>query len=367
MSEFKEMLNTMKETVNSELSIPEIDIVEDSPQEETQETPSVQQNEKGHRKRKVGDRIKTLTAEKRMLESEKQRLQAYVQNQEVALSELRARTEQQTHYSNVYYEHGLETEQQRLRTELKIAKDEGDTEKEVDLQQRMSEVAAQKQTQLLSKTLQQPQPANYQQPYYPEQSFAPPQPAYEEPTNEALEDWLEDNSWADPNSPYFDSTLSQQANEIAFTMNKKLSYNKHAHLIGTPEYYQAITEEMDKSFKIDSGNNAVNYDEYEYNDEYQPPAPQYRQPSSDRSYAVAPVTKRGSSMAERYIPTNNSPQRMSLTPAERDIAVKLAPELTKIHGRHINEQEACVMYYKEKMKLPPEERLQPGMQMWERY
>src|SRR6478735_3244578 len=176
MNEFKEQLQAMKDTVNSELDIPQIDIVEDSPPEEPQEPYNTQKNDKGHRKpqRKIKNRLESVLAEKRMLEAEKQRLQAYVQDQEAAITELRAKTEQQAHYSNVYYEHGLETEQQRLKTEFKLAKEEGDTDKEVELQQRMVEVAAQKQAQLLSKTLQQSQPVyqqpTYQQPYYPEQS-----------------------------------------------------------------------------------------------------------------------------------------------------------------------------------------------------
>ncbi len=362
MSEFQEKLQTMKESVNSSLDEIQIDIIEDSPNGEVEETPRVQQNEKGHRKRKVKDRLGALIAEKRILEIEKQRLQAYAQDQEIAISELRAKAEQNAHNSNIYYEDSLDNQQKRIRSEIKVAKDEGDTDKEIELQQRMAEIAAKKQTQLLSKSLQQQQPINYQQPYYPEPSFAPVPSHYEEPVNEALEDWLDDNGWADPNSSEFDQQLSAEANDIAAELNENLIANRAGNAVGTPEYYNTISRIMKKRIKVIS-------DENDYNDINEQDNSQYRQNyNNDNAYTVAPVTKRGSSMAEKYTPRDNniSPQRMSLLPVERDIAIKLAPQLTIKYGRHISETEACALYWKEKMKLHPDDRLQPGAQLWER-
>jgi len=361
MSEFQEKVQMMKEgminAIEDNPAFISSDLVNDNNEElpidpapEENQRPrlsSNQRNEKGRRtKKNLQDRLDAVIADNRAKEAQQQQLMAYLQDQERRLAEVQAKAEQNAHYSNVYYEQGLENEEQRVLTELEFSKENGDIKKEVAMQQRLAEIAAQKQTQLLSKTLQkqQPQQAIYQEPVvqYPSQNYSP-QVMQEEPVNEPLEDFLEENPWADPRSSEYDSHLSQEINDIAIEFNKHLKLRGGSYIIGTPEYYSSLREEMYKRY----GTNSNSYDDH-HDNEYQ----------DNRAYEVAPVTKRGSSMADRYVSNYQNPngptrERMALTKDEYQIAVKLAPTLSSVYGRPITEKEAVAEYYKRKMESMP--------------
>src|SRR5271154_1463905 len=209
MSEFQEKVQMMKEGMSNAIednpALISSDLVNDhdeelpidSAPEETQipRLSSNQRNEKGRRtKKNLQDRLDAVIADNRAKEAQQQQLMAYLQDQERRLAEAQAKAEQNAHYSNVYYEQGLDNEEQRVLTELEFAKESGDIKKEVAMQQKLAEIAAQKQTQLLSKTLQkqQPQQAIYQEPsaQYPQYQ---PQMIQQEPVNEYFAEWLEEN------------------------------------------------------------------------------------------------------------------------------------------------------------------------------
>jgi hypothetical protein len=344
MSEFQEKVNMMKEGMSNAIednpALISSDLVNDhneelsiDPTPEENQRPrlsSNQRNEKGRRtKKNLQDRLDAVIADNRAKEAQQQQLMAYLQDQERRLAEAQAKAEQNAHYSNVYYEQGLDNEEQRVLTELEFAKENSDIKKEIVMQQRLAEIAAQKQTQLLSKTLQkqQPAPVIYQEPsaQYPLQEYQQ-QVMQQEPVNENLEDFLEENPWADPRSPEYDQHLKLKGG---------------SYIIGTPEYYNSIREEMYRRYDT-NGNSDNNYDDYPDN----------------RAYEVAPVTKRGSSMADRYVsnyqnPNGSTGQRMSLTKDEYQVAVKLAPTLSSIYGRPFTEKEAVAEYYKQKMESMP--------------
>jgi hypothetical protein len=371
MSEFQEKLQLMKDSMIEETPTLISADSEDEQQEHLEEEQS-SLNRKGTRKRNnLKGRLDAVLAENKAKDARQQHLISLLQEQEARLVEAQARAEQNAHNSNAYYEQSLENEEQRIITELKLAKENVDIEKEVELQHKLSEIAAQKQTQALSKTLKRQQqfqvpqgpPVNYPQPeYYPEQHT-------EAQVNEHLEDWLEDNSWANPNSPDYDPNLHAEVDDLAGKLNKHLRFKRASHMIGTPEYFKILSDEMNRRYSIEDENN-------DYDEHYEVPT-QYEQPSIDNyNYAVAPVTKKGSSMADRYTDNRPSNQRIAnksstrpvtLTKDEWEVGAKMAPMLSKIHGKHFSEEEAVAVYYKSKMKLPPEERLQPGSQLYKTY
>lgn len=377
MSEFQEKLQMMKDSMIEIQDNPALMSTEDNggDQQYEQSEESQQPSRRGTRKRNnnLKGRLDAVLADNKAKDANQQHLLSLLQEQEVRLAEAQARADQNANYSNAYYEKSLENEESRIITELKLAKENLDIEKEVDLQQKLSEIAAQKQTQALSKTLKKQQqfqapPTNYAQPnYYPEQYDIP----QEAPVNEHFEDWLEEHPWADPNSPEFDQDLRAEVDELATTFNKHLKFKRASHIIGSPEYFRTLSNEMDRRYGAESNSNNNEYDEY-YEE---PPQHEHEQSSVDnRTYAVAPVTKRGSSMADRYI-NNRVPNqrgqvgqgRITLTRDEWETGAKIAPMLSKIHGRRVSEEEAVAEYHKHKMNLPPEERVRPGDQLYKTY
>ena len=360
MSEFQEKLQMIKDGMQDNMNIiennpafissdavndegePQGAPLEEAPPQRAQPSDN-QRNEKGHRKRKnLKDKFDIILADNHAKTAQNQHLLAVLQEQERRLEEAQAKAEQNAHYSNVYYEQSLENDEKRILTELENAKESGDIKKEVYMQQQLAEIAAQRQTQLLSKTLykqQQPAPVNYQDP-----SYYQPQQAYQQaPANEYYEDFLEENPWADPNSPEYDSNLRQEVSDYAAELDKNLKFKGQGSMIGTPEYYGALNNIMNERY----GGNANNDNQYNDNDYYE----------DNRAYEVAPVTKRGSSMADRYVSNNQNPnhnqrKNVPLTKEEWDIAARLAPTLSKIYGRPFSVEEAVAEYYKQKMNPP---------------
>jgi hypothetical protein len=358
MNEFKENLQLMKESFNNIEDNPaiisshpsdnenKIPFDEDSSQfqeEQHIQSSSNQRNERGRRKRNgLKERLDSVLAENRAKDAERQQLMTYVQEQERRLAEAEAKAQQNAHYSNIYYEKSLENEEQRVLTELELAKESGDIKQEIALQKELAKVAAQQETQLLSKTVlrqnsQQPQLMNYQaepQPQYQQQN------TYQEPVNEYFEEWLEEHPWANPHSPEFDQNLSQEVNEIAVQFNKHLKFNGAGNVIGTPDYYNALSKEMNNRYMLNNNNNDEYYDDNQYVD--------------NSAYEVAPVTKRGSSMADRYVARNQNynvnPNRpsMAVRKDEFEAAEHLKPALEKVYGRPFTIEESLAEYYKQK-------------------
>lgn len=356
MSEFKEKLNNMKESMTDDIEYANdaddivIRMPEDNVSEEEQplEQFSNQRNEKGHRQRpgkNLKNRINSLTAQIKERENQNQQLLSLVQDQERRLSEAQSKADQNAYYTNVYYEQSLDNESQQVLSELKIAKENGEIDREVELSQRLSDISAKKQTQLLSKTLQKQQlnqndNSNY---YHPPPQNYNHSPAPIDDANEDLEEFLDSNPFLDPSSHEFDHEISNEISQFAADLNKVLKVNRNSNLIGTREYYDIVSEEINKRYGIN--NNTINDNYYEPVNE-----------DINKKYGVAPVNRRGSSMADRYVSNNqnynprNNNQRMTLSPSEIQIAKNLIPTLQYVNNRTYTEQEAIAEYAKQKMR-----------------
>lgn len=360
MSDFKNQVDEMKESMISAMNseeedkafissdiIQEDDEVDNNPshaEDAYQKQHSNQRNERGHRKRKsVKDRISAVIADNKSKDAQINQQLLYIQEQERRLAEIQAKADQSAHYTNVYYEQSLENDEQRVTSELEFATENGDIKKQVELQRKLAEVIAARQTQQLSKTIQKQQqpyqgdmvPNYYQQPVY-NQPYNPPS-VPQEHTNEHLEDFLDENPWADPESSEFDPNLSSELNQFAVEMNKNLRFNHASNVIGSQDYYRSLSDEMKRRYSLNEEQEENNNHEYVDN----------------HAYEVAPVSRRGSSMADRYVSNNqninrSSHQQMALSPMERKIATNMAPQLSKIYGRPVTPEEAIVEYFNRK-------------------
>jgi hypothetical protein len=370
MSEFQEKLQVMKDHLEDTNTNPALIAAEDVVDEEDEgqlpfednteyqepefEKPTVQHNEHGHRKRKtLRDKHTQILAENRAKDAQLQQAMAYIQEQERRLAEANARAEQSAHNSNIYYESSLDNDEQRVLSELEFAEESGETRKKIELQKRLAEIAAQKQTLLLSKSLNRQQPQQYQEPVYQQYNQPPPQQEFrEEPVNEYYEEWLDKHAWADQNSPEFDQDLYREVNELAIDLNKRLKFNNQVEMIGSRDYYNALSNIMNERYGI--GNSNSNKDNYNDNNNIN----NYNDYDNHmQSYEVAPVTKKGTSMADRYIANrqaSNGSKRpgMSLTQDQKELARKMAPALSKYSDHLVSVEESEAIYIDTARKKP---------------
>lgn len=300
------------------------------------ETPEPQKNHSQEREKRSSKRrsesfrnkIDQLTLEKNVREAQNQELLARVQEQERLLAEKQYQLEQNEQHKNAYYENSLQTRETSILNELKVAKEEGDVDKEIALSKALAQVAAEQSTYgfYKSQLKAQPTPSDYNYDDSSESTFYPVPTVntnYEEPENDVLDSWLEKNQWADPNSSHFSPRLRQEANALSTELDEMLRYNGSSHMIGTPEYFDSLDNLMAEKYAIQD-----------------PPAKQ----TSNSQYAVAPVSRNGSSMADQYISKNpnNTRQSMSLTEDEYKIARNLQIKLP--NGRYATGDEAVRRY-----------------------
>lgn len=299
---------------------------------ETQESPPSEEHFKPRKaKRKLEsfqNRIERLTFENNVREAQNRELLARVQEQERLLAEKQQLLEQNEQYKNAYYENDLETRGNAILNELKVAKEEGDVEKEVTLSKELAKVEAAKSTHNFYKAQlrNQPQPdystdaiENKYYPSYPQESLQ------EEPENEAYENWLEKNQWADPNSPTFSPRLRQEIDNIDAEFADLLRFNGQADKIGTPEYFSALDNVMKERYSVQSSARKENQ-------------------MQKSTYNVAPVSRNGSSMADQYMAShpNNTRQSTPLTEAEYRIARNLQIKLP--NGKYLTGADAVKRY-----------------------
>jgi hypothetical protein len=259
------------------------------------------------------NKIDQLTYERNVREAQNRDLVAKLQYQEELLADRQRQLEQKEQHNSAYYENNLHTRGNAVLNELKIAKEEGDIEKEVALSRDLAEIEAAKSTYNLYKSQQRQQPSeNSYAPHYDAQeynNYASPyqESSYNEPENEALEEWLEKNQWADQNSPSYSPRLSKEVTDLAAELDDVLRYNGSANIIGTPQYYQTLDNLMNERYAVSQPNRQS--ESYQTSENY--PPREERQMNSGR-HTVAPVTRRGSSMSDQYVNRNPNSTRQSI-------------------------------------------------------
>jgi len=283
-------------------------------------------------------RIDQLTYENRIKEAQTQELLAKVQRQEQLLAEKQNQLEQNEYHKNAYYENNLQNREAAILNELKVAKEEGDVDKEISLSKALAQVTAEQSTYNLYKAQIKPKENSFA----PEEFFEPRPNVYQqnvsedidygESGNEEYESWLEKNPWADPESPNFSPRLRNEINDLATELDETLRYNGYADMIGTSEYFNSLDNLMADRYRVSAKDSA--------------------KPSNQST--VAPVSRRGSSMADQYVAKNPNSTRgsMSLTEDEYKIARNLQIKLP--NGRYATGDEAVKRYAEAKRYASPD-------------
>jgi len=255
--------------------------------------------------------INRLTYENRIKDQQLIELAERTRQQEYLLSQQNAALENEKEYKNAYYENNLQTREVSIINELKAAKEEGDVEKEIALSKALAQVTAEQATYGLYKNQLAPRenvsydPGPMESNIYPapyiggEDNY---QDDYEDPISEVAADWLDVNSWANPNSRDYSPRLRSELDSLASELDETLRYNGHANMIGTPEYFDSLDNLMAERYSVNS------------------PASQQ---SSRSAHAVAPVSRRGSSMADQYIANNSTRRGIPLNNDEYEIVRNL--------------------------------------------
>ncbi len=137
------------------------------------------------------------------------------------------------------------------------------------------------------------------------------QPSYEEPIEtpyqETGKEWMEKNSWANPNSPYFDQEMYEEADNYSLRLMRKYKLEGREEEIGTSDFFDEITDYIKHSYDISTP--------------LSPSKPQSRdkmQMKTDQSPPVGAVS--------RQSPLTQTPQKAKdivLTPEQREIAHSL--------------------------------------------
>lgn len=353
MSEFKEKVEELKQT----FSEPGFTVGED-PQEtpdvsqENSLTPSKEEQvlkKKPKRSHKQVEafrsRIDQLTFENNVREAQNQELLAKLQEQERLLSEKHYQLEQNEQHKNAYYENNLVTRENSILSELKVAKEEGDVDKEIALSKELAKVEAEKSTYGLYKSQLRNQPSapsvedTYEAPenkYYPTPSL--PQ-EHQEPENEVYEDWLEKNQWADPGSSHFSPRLRQEIDQVDAELSDLLRYNGESHLIGTLPYFESLDRIMKERYGVKG-------------DSSEPPQDSHERSSPAAPYSVAPVSRNGASMADQYIASNPNNTRHSTSLSEDEYKIARNLQIKLPNGRYVTGNEAVKRYAEAKRKFP---------------
>lgn len=367
MSEFKDKVEQYKQTITDEgfTTTDEGGISdtptfgddlnhEEIPREDHQNEDQQPKQKKTSRKTVEGlkKRIDQVTFEKNVREAQTQELLAKVQEQERRIAEQQSLLEQNEQHKNAYYENNLQTREKAIINELKVAKEEGDVDKEISLSKELAKVAADQSTYGYYKSQLQNQSRDdaYQASRY-DQSNIYPQPTfsnelqgpnnYEEPVNEAYDNWLENNSWADPESQNYSPRLRDEAVQLSNEFDEMLRYNGKSEFIGTPAYFNSIDNLMSERYAV-QGSGARQEQE-----------PRQREQQSYTPAAVAPVSRSGSSMADQYMTNhpNNTRRHIQLTEDEYKIARNLQIKLP--NGKYATGDEAVRRYAEAKRSQNP--------------
>lgn len=283
-------------------------------------------------------RIDQLAYENRIKDQQLAELTDRARQQEYLLSQQSAALENEKDYKNAYYENNLQTREASIINELKAAKEEGDVDKEIALSKALSQVTAEQATYGLYKNqLEQRVPAPNFDPdpiethIYPAPHIAGPDyDDYDDQgdeISEVAEEWLDSNPWANPRDRSYSPKLRSELDTLAAELNETLRYNGHADMIGTPEYFSSLDNLMADRYSIN--------------------APQQEPRRYNNSPSVAPVSRRGSSMADQYISNNPNSTRRSMPLSEDEYKIARNLQIKGPNGQWVAAGDIGVKRYYE--------------------
>jgi|NOAtaT_7_FD_contig_71_2488720_length_6197_multi_3_in_0_out_0_6 hypothetical protein len=244
-------------------------------------------------------RIAEMTYKNKVLESqlmqERQRIEA-LERDNRHIADIASQKEE---VAIAQYEHALRVKAEAAKHILEEAIEDGDTSKQAEAQQLMTQFGA--ELALLKKQKEtaphQSYQREYQEPAYAQQMYAPP---VEEPTNPHFDEWLDRNHWFGQ-----DPHLTEEVNNYATELTKVFRYNNLDHLIGTPDFFKAVDDGMAAKYRVNASNQE----------------PQRQQSYAGRMAPVAPINRQGGYAGNSH--GGDRPNQVRLSKEQCEIADSL--------------------------------------------
>lgn len=213
--------------------------------------------------------------------------EAYLAQQQARLSEYENQIQQKDHQTNEYFESSLESHEHSIKDKIRQAKENGDIDAEIELIDQLAEAKSTRTAHEAWKIQERArkQQQAYDEPYEPLETHIQAPYQTQSPQDMEFREWASENQW------YANPKLRSEADSIADELANILTFNNQAHLIGTSDFRETVTNEMRTRYGIGQKNHA--------------PEPTYEEEESYNPYPsrapVAPVTRRGgSTMAQDY-------------------------------------------------------------------
>jgi len=239
----------------------------------------------------LSKRINQLTYEKKVLEEQlqqsewlRQQERVHLENERVAYEQHLALKEQEEIEST---QAAINQNEQLVLREMRRAKEEQDINSEMKWQAELTSLqkaqaqlegykAAKSSSQDDQDYIVEPLPQSYMP--------IPPQQTAPTITNPYMQEWMDSTPWANPNDPNYSPEVMNEADQVAAHFNTKLKLAGQAHVIGRPEYFQAITDVIEERHGI---KNIKNSSSHQLNQNYS-------------SAPIGAVSRQGATMAEQY-------------------------------------------------------------------
>ena len=203
------------------------------------------------------------------------------------LQETQRQLAQKEELANSSFEQTAVVSEISIKNELKRAKEEGDIDREVELLVDLAAIKSQKASHDLDRRNQ----IQYRQQQIQNEAFVPYetqvlQPVYNEaPIDEDFQEWVNENPWYENNPK-----LRGEADAISQELADYLTFNNIQ--VSSDDFRDTVTKEMRKRY---GGGQQQQAPEEAQEDYYEP------QQQQQQRAVVAPVTRRGMSMADQYV------------------------------------------------------------------
>lgn len=228
----------------------------------------------------------------------------------------------------------LTSQKERVKNYLTDAIEEGDPQKIAEAHDLLSQYNAEIQLKKSQKTTFQ---NSGQKPYSPQEPIFNDVP--EDYTHEHGQEWIESNGWANPNSDEFDQSLYNEADNYSLKLAAKYRLQGKKSEVGSPEFWNEITNFMHSTYGISDDNNNVS-----------PPIPNLNKGRTPMKTGtpnqVASVT--------RQSPPSQAPLKSKdivLTPEQREAAHSMRGYVRDPKtGQKINDNRALEEIYKRNMR-----------------
>jgi hypothetical protein len=224
-------------------------------------------------------------------EAEFAQQQARIQQYEEQLALKKQEDDQQ-------FENTLDYHESDIKEKIRVAKEDGDINREVELIDQLAELKATKTTHASWKVQEELRRLDkLENEEYDTYELPLSQDYLKTPQQLELENWVNENPWYNTNP-----VLRREFDEIATELTNILTFNNQAHLIDSPGFMESVTNEMRKKYAY---NEPAPYQSNSY----------YQSPTS----VVAPVTRRTvPTMAQNYV-NQNGTARVSTTLTKEDM------------------------------------------------